>query len=368
MGSEPLRVCLVGLIAGGYSGIPRYAGALTRGLDEVADEFPELQLELLTTREGATAAGVRKIRVREIRFRGRRVNEGPGRIVLEQAHAATARSDLLHFFDTSGPLLAPWRPFVATVHDLSVMQGLRGRKHGYKRLLWPWAVRHAATVIAISAFARDEAIEILDADPGRFQVIHSGPGLATAPGAVVAESPAGPPFFLYVGALAASKNLPFLVEAFDRAQLPPDVRLVLVGRPGDGYGETRAVIERSPRRDRIEIRGGVGDDELEGLYRSAIALVHPAVHEGFGFTPLEAMARGCPVVASDIPALRETAADGALLVALDRSSWATALEQVAKDDALRASLRARGEIRVGRFSWQETARALCHVFARQGRN
>jgi hypothetical protein len=128
MGLSPLRVCLVGLIAGGYSGIPRYAAALTRGLDEVADEFPELQLELLTTPEGATAAGVRKIRVREIRFRGERVNAGPGRIVLEQGYAATARSDLLHFFDTSGPLLAPWRPFVTTVHDLSVMQGLRGRK------------------------------------------------------------------------------------------------------------------------------------------------------------------------------------------------------------------------------------------------
>lgn len=365
---EPLRVSLVGLIAGGYSGIPRYAAALARAVDEVASEFPALRLELLTTPEGASATGARSIRVHEVRFGGRHANAGPGRIALEQVYAAAARADLLHFFDTSGPVLVPWRPFVTTVHDLSVMQGLRPRKHGYKRLLWPWAVRRARAVVAISAFAADEAARILGADPGRLRVIHSGPGLSTDGAAAdVAEPAGGPPFFLYVGQLAASKNLPFLIEAFDAANLAPDVRLTLVGRPGDGYAETRETIDRSARRDRIEILQGVGDGELERLYRSALALAHPAVYEGFGFTPLEAMARGCPVVASDIPALRETAADGALLVPIDRDAWAGALERVAGDDALRASLRSRGESRVARYSWHETARELCRVFAAQRR-
>jgi glycosyltransferase involved in cell wall biosynthesis len=359
---DPIRVSLVGLIAGGYSGIPRYAAALARAVDEVSPEFPGLQLELLTTPEGAAATGARSIRVHEIRCHGRRANAGPGRIALEQAYAATARADLLHFFDTSGPVLAPWRPFVTTVHDLSVMQGLRPRKHGYKRLLWPWAVRRARAVVAISAFAGEEAVRILGADPGLLRVIHSGPGLSADGGSVSSSAAAGSPFFLYVGQLAASKNLPFLIEAFDAAKLAPDVRLTLVGRPGDGYEQTRATIERSPKRDRIDILQGIDDGELEGLYRSAVALAHPAVYEGFGFTPLEAMARGCPVVASDIPALRETAGDGALLVPLDRARWAEALEQVAGDDALRASLRSKGESRVARYSWQETARGLCRVF------
>lgn len=365
---EPLRISLVGLIAGGYSGIPRYAAALARAVDEVSPEFPGLRLELLTTSEGAAATGARSIRVHEVRFGGRRANAGPGRIALEQAYAAVARADLLHFFDTSGPVLAPWRPFVTTVHDLSVMQGLRPRKHEYKRLLWPWAIRRARAVVAISAFAGDEAARILGADPGRLRVIHSGPGLFRNGGAAAAPVPVGgPPFFLYVGQLAASKNLPFLVEAFDAADLAPDVRLTLVGRPGDGYAETRAAIDRSSKRDRIEIRDGVADGELEQLYRSAVALAHPAVYEGFGFTPLEAMARGCPVVGSDIPALRETAGDGAMLVPLDLTAWAGALEQVARDDALRASLRARGESRVASYSWHQTARELCRLFEAQRR-
>ena len=61
----------------------------------------------------------------------------------------------------------------------------------------------------------------------------------------------------------------------------------------------------------------VGDAELDGLYRSATALVLPSRYEGFGFTPLEAMARGCPVLASDIPPIREVSGDGALLAPLD---------------------------------------------------
>ena len=75
---DPVRVSLVGLIAGGYSGIPRYAAALARAVDEVSPEFPGLQLELLTTPEGAAATGARSIRVHEIRFHGRRANAGPG--------------------------------------------------------------------------------------------------------------------------------------------------------------------------------------------------------------------------------------------------------------------------------------------------
>lgn len=360
---DPLRVSLVGLIAGGYSGIPRYAAALARAVDEVAAEHPGLRLELLTTPEGAAAVGASALHVHELRFGGRRANAGPGRIALEQAYAAVARADLLHFFDTSGPILAPWRPFVTTVHDLSVMQGLRPRKHAYKRVLWPWAVRRARSVVAISAFAGEEATRILAADPGRLRVIHSGPGLSPDGASAAAPAPGGgAPFILYVGQLAASKNLPFLIEAFDAANLAADLRLTLVGRPGDGYAETRDTIARARKRDRIEILPEVGDVELERLYRSAVALAHPALYEGFGFTPLEAMARGCPVVASDIPALRETAADGALLVSLEKAAWAAALERVAGDDALRASLRSLGERRVARFSWHETARELCRVF------
>ena len=262
----PVRVALVGLIAGGYSGVPRYAAALARALDAAAGAFPDVRLTLLTTREGAAAVDARTIAVRDLALRGRFANAGPGRIASEQAAAALARADLLHFFDLTGPVLAPRRPFVTTVHDGSVMRGLRPGRHAYKRRLWPWAVRRARAIVAVSAFAKQEAIELLAAPPEKVQVIHSGPGLGPPPEADGAAPPSGEaPYFLYVGQLAASKNLPFLIEAFAASGAEAD--LVLVGRPGEDYPSLLEAVERSPRRDRIRLVLDASDARVDRLYR-----------------------------------------------------------------------------------------------------
>jgi glycosyltransferase involved in cell wall biosynthesis len=359
---NPLRVCLVALIAGGRSGVPRYAEALSRALDEVAPEFDDLSLTLLTTRAGADVVDAKALKVRRVALGKETANAGPGRIVLEQLHAATARADLLHFFDVNGPLLAPWRAFTMTIHDASVVRGLRPRKHDYKRVVWPWAMRRAQAVVAVSEFAREEGIRLLRGDPGRIVVAHSGPGLL-AEAAAPANAPEldGGPYLLYVGNITAAKNLGFLVRAFDQANVP--ARLVLAGPRVDGFEELRGEIERTTARDRIVLSDHVSDIELDRLYRDAVALVLPSRYEGFGFTPLEAMARGCPVVASDIPAIREVSGDGALLVPLDdEAAWTDAIRRVAGDVSLRDELRRRGAEIVSRYDWTETARRVCRVF------
>ena len=109
----------------------------------------------------------------------------------------------------------------------------------------------------------------------------------------------------------------------------------------------------------------MSDEELERLYRSAVALVLPSVYEGFGFTALEAMARDCPVLASDIPALREVSGSGALLLPPgDEGAWAAAMQRVVGDEAARAELRARGAETVARYSWDTTARGVLDVLSR----
>jgi glycosyltransferase involved in cell wall biosynthesis len=364
--ARPLHVALVGLVAGGYSGVPRYAAALARALDTVAAELPDLRLTLVTTPEGGANVDPRVLRLVRVPVRGRHANAGPGRIALEQLASRFVRADLLHYFDLTGPVLAPRRPFVTTVHDVSVLRGLRPRKHAYKRRLWPWAAARARRVVAISDFARNEAVELLRVDPARVTVVHSGPGFTPHAAADGAGPPVAGPYALYVGALAASKNLPFLVEAYGRAET--GLSLVLAGKPGDGYADLQGALARSPRRASIVLLDDVSDAGLDALYRGAVALLHPSRYEGFGFTPLEAMARGCPVLASDIPALREIAGDGAELLPLDRpEEWARALERAAGDLEWRDALRERGRRRVERFSWEETARGLCRVFLDVGR-
>ena len=199
----------------------------------------------------------------------------------------------------------------------------------------------------------------------RIEVIHSGPGLTDAqPAGQDGPAPPERPYFLYVGDLAGRKNVPFLIRAFDLAD--PAADLLLVGRADDDYAEIRTAVEHARHRDRVRIVHDASDPDLDTLYRSALALVMPSRYEGFGFTPLEAMARECPVLASDIPAFREVSGSGALLVPLDEGRWADSLQRLAGDEALRADLRERGRQTVARYSWDETARSLCKLFLEAG--
>jgi glycosyltransferase involved in cell wall biosynthesis len=358
-----LHVCLVGLIAGGHSGIPRYAAALTNGLDRVAPEFPDLSLRLLTTRRGAREADASSIAVELAQGQFSDANAGLGRIAGEQIAARRVDADLLHFFDLTGPVLARRRAFVTTIHDAAVRHGFERARTAHKQFLQPWAIRHMAAAVAVSRFARDEAVRLLGADPSRIDVIHSGPGLIS--GGDCVGRPNGPPYLLYVGNFARNKNLPFLVRAFAAAHI--DGRLVLVGRQRGGYGEIHRALDSSPVRQRIEIRRDVSDLEVDRLYRGASMLLLPSRYEGFGFTALEAMARGCPVLASDIPALREVADDGAwLLPPDDENAWAAAIRRVTVDRRLREELQRRGEALVRRYSWEQTARGVCRLFLRVG--
>jgi glycosyltransferase involved in cell wall biosynthesis len=357
-----VRVSLVGLIAGGHSGIPRYAAALTQALDRVAAEFHELELTLLANVQAAERAQTRAIDVRVAPGRLGRASAGASRILAEQWLAARAGADLLHFFDLSGPLLAPRRPFVTTVHDAASSYGYRRYRYAYKRLLQPWAARHARAVVAVSHFAGQEAVRRYGAAPAAIRIVHSGPGLPPETGSSgrgLRESD-GRPYFLYVGTLGENKNVPFLVRAFERAAV--DASLVLVGRIAERSREIESAVEGSPARDRIRLVHDADDDEVDALYRGALALCLPSRYEGFGFPALEAMARGCPVLESDIPALREVSGEGGLLLPVgDVEAWGQALARLAADESVRAELRARGAALVERYSWDECARGVCRV-------
>jgi glycosyltransferase involved in cell wall biosynthesis len=343
--------------------VPRYSTALARALDRVSGEFPDLRLTLLTSARGL--ASIRPQRLATVTPRlTAKLHRGPFRLLAEQALAASRRSDLLHFFDLSGPVFAPSRPFLTTVHDASVAHGgLTPVRRAYKQRLQPWALRRARAAVAVSAFARDEAVRFLGADPDRVHVVHSGPGLIASP--TQPQRQRRSPYFLYVGNLATNKNLPFLLRAFDRSGVAEE--LLLVGDPADGFNEVLRAVRSSQAAARVHLMRGVPDNEVDSLYRGATALVHSSRYEGFGFTPLEAMARGCPVLASDIPALREVSGEGAMLLPPDdEGAWSDAMRRVAGNEALRDDLICRGRQAVARYSWDSTARAVCRLLLEVG--
>ncbi len=215
------------------------------------------------------------------------------------------------------------------------------------------AARGADAVVTPSQATCDDLVARWAVCPARVVIACLGPGQepdATRP-------PAAPAHFLYVGDGEPRKNLGLLLEAYARYRAAtqaaggsPALGLVLAGSAA--AAGTGITVEHRPDAQR-----------LAGLYAGAAALVHPALHEGFGLTPLEAMSAGTPVVAVHSAAVAEVCADAALYVGPRAADdLAGHLQTLGADARVRADLRLRGRRRAAEFSWARCARAHLRAY------
>ncbi|MGI2030853.1 glycosyltransferase family 4 protein [Rhizobium panacihumi] len=162
------------------------------------------------------------------------------------------------------------------------------------------------------------------------------------------------PFFLFVGSPANNKNLAGAIRAFialDR----PDVAFVMVGGAANTFA--KSLLGELPPS--VVSTGRLTDEEIQALYRKAAALVFPSIYEGFGIPPLEAMAVGCPVIASDIPPVREVCRDAVVYFDPHHvASITSAMRDVVDGTVDIAAVRERGLARTRDFSWKNSAERL----------
>ena len=170
-------------------------------------------------------------------------------------------------------------------------------------------------------------------------------------------------YFLYVGNMLPHKNLPMLIESFGIAFPGPGHMLVIAGYKDPRYFPR--ILDHAKKNrveDKVLFLDYVPDHDLPPLMSGADALILPSVCEGFGLTPLEAMACGCPVAVSDLASIREVCGDSALYFnPKDPKGLADILKKIAEDENLRAALRGKGLERSKNFSWNRCAAGLLEI-------
>jgi glycosyltransferase involved in cell wall biosynthesis len=178
------------------------------------------------------------------------------------------------------------------------------------------------------------------------------------------------PYVICVGPWVARKNLKVVVDAFSAlAEELADLRLVITGnlpRGMKGTSPERMVALLPDRvRRRVHLLGFLPEGELHSLLRGASVLAYPSRYEGFGLPPLEAMAAGVPVVASNTPAVVEVTGGAALIAPPDSvPDWIAALRTLVVDGAEAARLRREGVRRSSEFSWERCAREMVGLYKR----
>lgn len=353
------------------SGIGVYVEEAARALAQ-RDEMRELLLLAPTTPPPALLANPR---VRWIAPQRRL----PRSLWLQfEVPRAVAREnpDLTHYPNFVAPLGAR-HPYVVTIHDLVLLRHPETtslRKRLFTRAVLPSIARRARGVLTVSEAAKREIVDLLELPEDRVVVVPFAPPPAFEQPVSPAEIDATRrrfgltrPYLLAVGNLEPRKNLGTLFAAYDqlRSRHGVDHQLVVVGAGAWGFGPTQRALDQLASRDSIQILRNVPQDDLRALFAGASLFAFPSIYEGFGLPPVEAMWSGAPVVASEIPSVREVTAGAALLVdPYSVEAWVVALKRVLDDATLADDLRRRGFERARSFTWARSAGGLVEAYDR----
>jgi D-inositol-3-phosphate glycosyltransferase len=299
--------------------------------------------------------------------------------------AAVERYDLVHsHYWLSGHIGLVVRerrgiPIVHTMHTMGRVKNLSlavgDRAEPSARIVAESEiVRLADRLVANTAQERDELVALYAAEPQHIDVVHPGVNhevFVPAERTVVRNRLGIDPeqrLVLFAGRLQPHKGPDIAIEAL--AQLPSDVRLVVVGGPsGAGLEHPDALADLAVRAgvaDRVAFLPPVAQSQLADWYVAANVVCVPSHSESFGLVALEAQACGTPVVAAGVGGLTTAVVDGVtglLVNGHHPAHYARALRTLLDDAALRGTMSAKAAVHAGGFSWEVTADRLLATYA-----
>lgn len=244
---------------------------------------------------------------------------------------------------------------LASTNHVSLLQRI------YAKLLINRAINISDKIITISDFSVSEILLHTNLkDTNKLQMIYCG-----APEVILQNTnKESEKFFLFVGNIKPHKNLINAIKGFDlfinnNEILSSSFKFKIIGKK-DGFitsdNKLIDLIESNKLlKEKVIFTGRVTDEELVDYYRRAYAFIFPSLYEGFGLPPLESMAYGCPVIASNYASIPEVCGDSVMYFnPLDPSDIASKMLYLSNNAALRNDLIEKGYKRAKEFSWDQS--------------
>ena len=285
------------------------------------------------------------------------------------------KSDITHFFNYIAPPGVDGKT-VITVHDMvyrTYPETVRGRTKKILDMGLASSMKRADMIVTVSEFSKSEIIRYFPQHESKIRVVPCGVDLDRFK---PCQQPERIPevkkklgiegeYFLYVGTIEPRKNLERLINAYNIfCQHEKDApKLVLAGGKGWLYDGIFQRVTDLKLEEKVLFTQYIPDEDMNPLMCGALAFVFPSIYEGFGIPPLEAMACGVPVLASNAASLPEVTGDCAVTCdPYSEEEIAEGLCRLYSDSELRADLSRRGLERAKTLTWDSSAEKLYSVY------
>lgn len=274
-------------------------------------------------------------------------------------------ADILFCPSNIAPIFLPKKiKLVITIHDVRFKvfpETFSKATISYYNFIYRVVTKRANAVITVSEFSKAEILKYFPELENKIYVIYNGVNHNKFRPLNLPRKKQ----ILFIGAIAKHKNISVILEAFQKVINKIPHKIVIAGSKDSGMPSDENInkILSTIPPDRIEFTGKISDEDLIRLYNTSDFFIFPSIYEGFGLPLLEAMACGCPIIASKASSIPEVCGDSAIYFdPYSSEELSTRILEMANNEALKNELAQKGIRRAKEFSWRKASDMHIEVF------